>query len=452
MARFSVLIVDDEKNIRHTLRVCLETIEDTAVVEAASSQAALDAMARSAFDLVFLDLRLGQESGLDLIPRLLGENPNIVVVVVTAYATIETAVEAIRRGAWDYLPKPFTPAQIGHLVERAKAQRATSARLVDLEDRLQAEAPEIDLVTRAPGMRSVLEVVSRAAQADVSVLFRGPSGTGKGVLARAMHLESKRRDRPFVTINCPTLTEDLLASELFGHTKGAFTGAVRDQPGRVEAAEGGTLFLDEIGEVPASLQAKLLRFLQERQFERLGETRTRKADVRVVAATNRDLEADVKSGHFREDLFFRLNVIEVAVPLLRERREDILPLARRFLAFFARAVGRALPAFSPAAESALTSYAWPGNVRELRNAIERAVILWPSPIIEPQAFPERIAESAGRGARLEVGGDVTVEDLERAHISAVVARSRTMDDAAKILGIDVSTLWRKRKRYDEGER
>jgi NtrC-family two-component system response regulator AlgB len=450
MARFSVLVVDDEKNIRHTLRVCLETMETT-VVEAASAQAALDAMARSAFDLVFLDLRLGQESGLDLIPQLLGENPNVVIVMVTAYATIETAVEAIRRGAWDYLPKPFTPAQIGHVVERAKAQRATSAKLVDLEDRLQSEAPEIDLDSRAPAMRSVMEIVHRAAQADVSVLFRGRSGTGKGVLARTMHFESKRRDRPFVTINCPTLTEDLLASELFGHTKGAFTGAVRDQPGRVEAAEGGTLFLDEIGELPGGLQAKLLRFLQERQFERLGESRTRHADVRVVAATNRDLEEDVKTGRFREDLFFRLNVIEVAVPTLRERPEDILTLARRFLAFFARAVGRSLPAFSPAAEAALAGYEWPGNVRELRNAIERAVILWPSAVIEPQAFPERIAEKAGRRSALAVGGDLSLEELERAHITAVVSRCRTMDDAAAILGIDVSTLWRKRKRYEEGQ-
>ncbi|HXU01002.1 MAG TPA: sigma-54 dependent transcriptional regulator [Polyangia bacterium] len=450
MASFSVLVVDDEKNIRHTLRVCLETM-DVTVVEAGSAQAVLDAMARSAFDLVFLDLRLGHASGLDLIPQLIAENPNVVIVVVTAYATIETAVEAIRRGAWDYLPKPFTPAQIGHLVERAKTQRAASAKLADLQDRLQSEAPEIDLDSRALAMRSVLQIVNRAAQADVSVLFRGPSGTGKGVLARAMHLESKRRDRPFVTINCPTLTEELLASELFGHTKGAFTGAIRDQPGRVEAAEGGTLFLDEIGDLPPGLQAKLLRFLQERQFERLGETRTRKADVRVVAATNRDLEEDVKTGRFREDLFFRLNVIDILVPTLRERREDIIPLARRFLAFFARAVGRALPSFSPSAEAALASYAWPGNVRELRNAIERAVILWPSALIEPQAFPERIAESAARGAAVTVGADVTVEELERAHISAVVARSRTMEDAAQILGIDVSTLWRKRKRYETGE-
>jgi NtrC-family two-component system response regulator AlgB len=400
--------------------------------------------------VVFLDLRLGTQSGLDLIPQLLAENPNVVIIVVTAYATVETAVEAIRRGAWDYLPKPFTPAQIRHLLAKAENQRSLSVRLADLEQRLESEAPDVDLGSNAQSMRSVLEIVSRAAQSDVSVLFRGESGTGKGVLARAMHLESKRRDRPFVTINCPTLTEELLASELFGHAKGAFTGAVRDQPGRVEVAEGGTLFLDEIGDLPASLQAKLLRFLQEKRFERVGETRTRKADVRVVAATNRDLEVDVKSGRFREDLLFRLNVIEVHVPSLRERPEDVLPLARRFLAFVARSVGRTLPTLSPAAEKVLSAYQWPGNVRELRNAIERAVILWPSAVIEPQAFSERIAGARERGP--QVGGKCTLEELERAHISAVVGHAKTMEDAAAILGIDDSTLWRKRKRYEEQDR
>jgi NtrC-family two-component system response regulator AlgB len=446
MARVSVLIVDDEKNIRRTLRVCLESL-DAEVSEASSAPMALEAIGRAIFDVVFLDLQLGTQSGLDLIPQLLAENPNVVIVVVTAYATVETAVDAIRRGAWDYLPKPFTPAQIRHLLEKAGVQRSLSVRMTSLEDRLSSEAPDVDLGSHAPAMGTVLQIISRAAEVDVSVLFRGESGTGKGVLARTMHLESKRRDRPFVTVNCPTLTEDLLASELFGHARGAFTGAVRDQPGRVEVAEGGTLFLDEIGDLPASLQVKLLRFLQEKRFERVGENRTRKADVRVVAATNRDLDVDVRSGRFREDLLFRLNVLEVHVPSLRERREDILPLARRFLAFFARAVGRPLPSFSPAAERVLADYAWPGNVRELRNTIERAVILWSSVVIEPQAFPERISGTRERGPT--VGGRYTLEDLERAHISAIVAQSPTMEEAANILGIDDSTLWRKRKKYDE---
>ena len=446
MRQLAVLVVDDEKNIRQTLRLCLESM-DAEVTEAGTAPAALEAIGRTVFDLVFLDLRIGAQSGLELIPQLLAENPNVAIIMVTAYATVETAVEAIRRGAWDYLPKPFTPGQIRHVLEKVLVQRSLSVRVTDLQDRLQAEAPETDLDSSAPVMRSVLEVVSRAAKADVSVLFRGQSGTGKGVLARAMQLESQRRDRPFVTVNCPTLTEELLASELFGHAKGAFTGAIRDQPGRVEVAEGGTLFLDEIGDLPASLQAKLLRFLQEKRFERVGEARTRKADVRVVAATNRDLEIDVQSGRFREDLLFRLNVIEVRVPSLRERPEDIVPMARRFLSFFAKSLGRAVATLSPAAEKVLTNYDWPGNVRELRNAIERAMILWPSTVVEPQAFPERIAGTKERGPH--VGGKFTLDELERAHISAIVSQSKTMDEAAAVLGIDDSTLWRKRKKYEE---
>jgi NtrC-family two-component system response regulator AlgB len=287
----------------------------------------------------------------------------------------------------------------------------------------------------------------RVAQADTSVLLRGESGTGKSVIARLIHVHSNRAANPFVVVNCPTLSEELMASELFGHTKGAFTGAVRDQPGRVEMAQGGTLFLDEIGELAPGLQAKLLRFLQDKQFERLGENKTRHANVRVIVATNRDLETDVKTGRFREDLLYRLNVIEVTIPPLRERPEDILRLARWFLAFFARSARRALPGLSPAAEQALLHYSWPGNVRELRNAIERAVILWPAQVIEPQAFPERIAVHTT--SRLHIGGDYSLEAIEREHLLGVLARTSTLEEAAQVLGIDASTLWRKRKKYEE---
>ena len=242
------------------------------------------------------------------------------------------------------------------------------------------------------------------------------------------------------------MSGELLASELFGHAHGAFTGAVRDQPGRVEAAEGGTLFLDEIGEIEPPLQAKLLRFLQDKEFERVGETRTRRADVRVIAATNRDLDADVAAGRFREDLLFRLNVIEVAVPALRERPEDIIVLARGFLAFFARAASRATPELAPETEAALLAYAWPGNVRELRNAMERAVILVPARRLGVDALPERIA--AHVHASPQVGGEFSIDQIEREHIERVVSRAPTLDDAARILGIDASTLYRKRKRYD----
>ena len=437
------LVVDDERNIRATLALCLESL-GCQVAQAATGEAALEALRRAPYDLAFLDLRLGAESGLDLIPRLLAERPGLDLVVVTAYATFDTAVEAVRRGAADYVPKPFTPAQIRHLVERLAARRAEAVRRSDLESRLGEAAPEISLETASPRMRAVLEVVGRAAASDVAVVLRGENGTGKGVLARTLHALSPRRDRPFVLVNCPTLSDELLASELFGHARGAFTGAVRDQLGRVEAAEGGTVFLDEIGEISPALQAKLLRFLQEKAFERVGETRTRTADVRIVAATNRPLEAEVAAGRFREDLLYRLNVVEVTAPALRDRPEDVLPLARRFLTFFAAAARRAVPALSPAAERALLGYRWPGNVRELRNAMERAVILSPAAVLEIEALPERIQAQVADVPAL--GGDYTVEAIETEHVLRVLARTPTLEEAARVLGIDASTLWRKRKK------
>jgi len=444
MATPRVLIIDDEKNIRTTLSVCLQGM-GCQVEAVATGEAALRALTHGSFDLAFLDLRLGSESGMDLIPRLLGERPNLSIVVITAYATFETAVEAIKRGAKDYLPKPFTPAQIRHVVDQLSEQRELVRRLADLENRLSESVPEVDMETASPKMRAALELIARAAQSDASVLLRGENGTGKGVLARALHVQSNRSGRPLVTVNCPTLSEDLLASELFGHARGAFTGAVRDQAGRVEAAEGGTLFLDEIGEIPPALQAKLLRFLQEKLFERIGENKTRRADVRVIAATNRNLGADVAAGRFREDLFYRINVIEVTVPSLRDRPEDILCLARRFLEFFARSTGRAAPELSNPTETLLLTYPWPGNIRELRNAMERAVIVWPGRVIEPQALPERIAGASQAGPHL--GGDHSIETIEREHILRILSRTPTLEDAARILGVDSSTLWRKRRKY-----
>jgi two-component system, NtrC family, response regulator AlgB len=440
-----VLVVDDERNIRNTLRICLEGF-GCVVREATTPEAALAALAQGPADLAFVDLRLGTASGLELVPRMLAESPNLDIVLITAYATFDTAVEAVKRGARDYLPKPFTPAQIRHVVDRARTHRELSSRLGDLEGLLAQTAPEATLETASPAMHAAIGLLERAAGSDAAVLLRGESGTGKGVLARALHSMSPRRRRPFVTVNCPTLSEQLLASELFGHVRGAFTGAVRDQPGRVEQAEGGTLFLDEVAEMSPGLQAQLLRFLQDKQFERLGEGRTRRADVRVVAATNRDLEKDVAEGRFREDLLYRLNVVEVKLPALRERREDLLPLARRFVAFFARAAKRPVPELSPSTEQMLLAYGWPGNVRELRNAIERALIVWPANVLEPQSFPERIA--AAGGSAVTLGGPYTLEEIEREHILRVLASAPTLDEAARILGIDASTLWRKRKKYE----
>ena len=445
--RLRVLVIDDEKNIRATLSLCLEQI-GCEVSAVSSGESALDVLTQQAYDLAFLDVRLGDTSGLDLIPKLIADCPNLLVVVITAYATIDSAVEAIKRGAADYLAKPFTPAQIRHVVDQCIKQRDLKRQVIDLQGRLREAAPDSDLESDSPKLRAVFEVARKAASSDAAVLLRGESGTGKSVLARWIHSLSPRSRHPFVVVNCPTLSEELLTSELFGHSKGAFTGAVRDQAGRVEAAEGGTLFLDEIGDISPSLQAKLLRFIEEKEFERLGENKTRRADVRTVAATNRDLAEHVRQGLFREDLLYRLNVIDLQLPPLRERPEDILRLARRFLIFFAKSARRQPPELSSSAADVLTAYSWPGNVRELRNTIERAVILWPAQIIEPEAFPTHIAARHRAADAPQVGGDFSLDAIEREHITRVIARTATLDEAAAALGIDASTLWRKRKKYE----
>jgi NtrC-family two-component system response regulator AlgB len=440
-----VLVIDDEKNIRSTLRMFLESL-GARVTEASSAEAAKTAVLRQQFEVAFLDLRLGEVSGLSLIPALLQANPLLDIVVVTAYGTVENAVEAIQLGARNVLQKPFRPEQIQRVVEKVTNRRSLEVQLRELRVRLEATAPDVSLESRSPRVHQVLGILGKAATKDVSILFRGENGTGKSVLARYLHALSARAAKPFVVVNCPTLSEELLASELFGHTRGAYTGAVRDQPGRVESAEGGTLFLDEIGELPPSLQTKLLRFLQDRQFERVGENVTRTANVRIVAATNRDLETEVKVGRFREDLLFRLNTLEIVVPPLRERRDDILPLAHRFLAFFSRAEGMAQRLeLSSEAEAAICAYDWPGNIRELRNAMERAAVLAGGTRLGVELLPERII---GHTVHAQLGGDYTLEEIEKEHMQRVVARTATTEEAARVLGIDSSTLWRRRKRYE----
>jgi len=442
----NILIVDDEKNIRSTLSVCLETM-GYSVTAVGNGSAALIALRQTRYDIAFLDLRLGSENGMDLLPEMLALCPGIAIIIITAYATFETAVEAIRLGAKDYLPKPFSPAQIRHVIDKTTAAMELEGRVAELEMRLRETVPEISLDSTAPKMAAVVDTLQRASRSDASVLIRGESGTGKGILARMLHIKSGRSHRPFITVSCPTLSEELLTSELFGHARGAFTGATQDKEGMVERAEGGTLFLDEISEITPAIQAKLLRFLQERSFERVGNTKTRKANVRIVAATNRNLDEAVRQGTFREDLLFRINVIEITVPPLRERQQDIIPLANRFLAFFARDAKRTVPELSGAALLAMTGYTWPGNVRELRNAMERAVILCPSQVIGPEFLPDRIRPSVGNSIR--IGGQHSLEEVEKEHILSVIASSANLDEAARVLGVDASTLWRKRKKYEE---
>src|SRR6516165_3313404 len=297
----NILLIDDDVNLRRSLRLALETMQHR-VTEARDGAQAQELLGHRSFDVAFLDLRLGRDQGLDVLPGLLQLAPGLDVVLITAFATIDSAVEAMRRGAFDYLPKPFTPSQLRLVLDRVARLRRLQSHVADLEDQVRSVVPEADLKTTEPVMQQALEVAFRAAASEASILISGESGTGKGVLARAIHARSPRANGPFVTVHCPSLSTQLLESELFGHVRGAFTGAVQDTHGKVAVAEGGTLFLDEVGDMPPALQPKLLRLLQEKRYERVGETRTQAADVRVLAATNHNLEAAIAAGKFREDL------------------------------------------------------------------------------------------------------------------------------------------------------
>jgi NtrC-family two-component system response regulator AlgB len=438
-----ILLIDDETSLRRTVRTTLETMGH-AVAEAASGEQALRLLQKQRFDLAVLDLRLGREAGLDVLPKLLETAPGLAVIVATAFASIGSAVEAMRRGAFDYLPKPFTPDELRVVLQRWLQVHSLRSEVAELREQVRSAFPEADLQTAEPELQAVLELATRVAASEATVLLSGESGTGKGVLAREIHARSARASRPFVTVHCPSLSGELLESELFGHARGAFTGAVLDTEGKVAAAEGGTLLLDEISDLPPGVQPKLLRLLQERAFERVGETRTRTADVRILAATNRDLKAEVAAGRFREDLFYRLNVIEVTLPPLRRRPRDVRPLAEHLLRFFARQTGKPVTGFTAEALAALQLYPWPGNVRELRNAIERGVIVASGPEVGLTDLPAQLVGPPSR--RVEVGGAVTLDELEAEHIRRVMAASLSLDDAAQTLGIDPSTLYRKRKK------
>ena len=402
---------------------------------------------RRSFDLAFVDLRLGQERGVDLIPALLGQNSWIRIVIITAHGSIDSAVETMRSGAVDYLTKPFIPAQVRLVIERVKQLRSLEQKVAGLEGLLGQSGGINAIQTSSVIMQRALNLARQVAPRDTTVLICGESGTGKGVLARAIHSWSGRSAKPFATVSCPTMAPQLLESELFGHMRGAFTGAATENAGRIAAAEGGTFFLDEIGDLPLELQPKLLRFVQDREYERVGNPVTRIADVRVIAATNVKLEAAVAAGRFREDLYYRIKVIQIDLPPLRDRPEDILPLAMAFVRELGQDKGqhRSITGFTPEAEAALKSYTWPGNIRELRNVIERALILCQSENIGLEYLPNSF--TAGEKTSFEAGDAISLDRLEELHIRRVLAKARSIDEAAKTLGVDLATLWRRRKKY-----
>jgi NtrC-family two-component system response regulator AlgB len=441
--RLRILVVDDEINIRKTLATFLET-EGHEITAVSNFKDAVAETGRRSFDIAFLDLRLGLDDGLDLIPILLVSTPRLKIIVITAYASIDTAVEAIRRGASDYIPKPFTPAQIELAVRKVIEVLSLEQRVAALQDDLGRQHPEIDFSSSSPRMQKAVDLARQAASSEATILLLGESGTGKTLLARAIHGWSPRAGKPFGLVSCPSFPSELLESELFGYAKGAFTGAVRDSPGRIAATDGGTLFLDEIGDLPPALQPKLLRFVQDREYERVGDTITRKADIRLIAATNARLEDAVKAGRFREDLYFRLAVIAIEIPPLRERPADIPVIAERLLAFHARNNHRSFLGFTDEALKALAAHRWPGNVRELSNAIERAAILCQADRIGPACLPASL--TAGE-TDFRIGDSVSLEKIEEAHIRRVLATAKSLQEASAILGIDQATLWRRRKTY-----
>lgn len=441
----NVLIIDDDLGIRETLGMALETLGHSVatVVNRAAAEKKLKA---GTFEVAFLDIRLGAENGLDLLPDLLRLSPRLAIIMITAYASIESAVTAIQRGAFDYLPKPFKPAQIEQLLERVAKTRRMEARISELEAQLVNPGMDVELEsTSDPATRQLLEVVKKGATSHATVLIHGESGTGKSVLARKIHQWSPRAREPFVTVSCPSLSRELLESELFGHLKGSFTGAIATTWGKVAAADRGTLFLDEIGELPLEVQPKLLRLLQERTYERVGESKIHMADVRVIAATNRDLKQAVAAGAFREDLLYRLDVFALRMPALRERPNDILPIAESQLRHLSNQAGKNISGFSEAARHVLQRHAWPGNIRELRNVIERAIILCAGDVLDVSDFPATLTDGENSGTTPFLGGEYSTEEIEAEHIRQVLARKTSIQDAAQVLKMDRSTLLRKRK-------
>ncbi len=442
--KIHVLVVDDEEIVRESLLGWLEK-DGYTVDTAPDGRTALDRIGKEPWAIMLLDLKMPGMDGMQVLEETKKLRPETVVVIMTAYAAVDTAVTAMKIGAYDYLVKPFDPEELSLLITKIVAQQALVQENVLLRKVLKREYRFHDFMSKSPAMQQVFELARAAAKTPSTVLIQGESGTGKEVLARAIHAESPRSHGPFVAVSCAALAETLLESELFGHEKGAFTGAVVRRKGKFEQANGGTLFLDEIGDVSPKLQLDLLRALEARAFDRLGGSEAVQVDVRIVAATNRDLKKAVEAGHFREDLYYRLNVIPVTIPPLRERREDIPLLVDHITEQLGVEMGRAVAGVSPDAMSVLMAYAWPGNVRELRNVLERAVVVAGGRTLEAADL------GLGNGRSNHAPADdeaLTLEDVERRHIADVMRRSSgNVSQAARVLGIDRVTLYNKLKRY-----
>ena len=445
--KFKILIADDEKNIREGLAASLD-MDGYDTVCAADGNEAWKIFGKGDIDLAITDLRMPGIDGGELMRRMLAETPGFPVIVLTGHGTVENAVSAMREGAWDFLTKPVNLGRLSMLVKRALENRELVLRHRQMEVELERNRLSRNMSGKSPVMRKVLDTIGRVAPTRASVLITGESGVGKELVADAVHELSPRRDNPMVKVHCAALSSNLLESELFGHEKGAFTGAVSRRRGRFELANGGTLFLDEIGEIDQNLQIKLLRVLQEREFERVGGEETVETDVRIIAATNRDLKAEIEKGSFREDLYFRLNVVSINVPPLRDRKDDIPVMAIGFLKEFAADNGKAVEGINEKAFSRLHAYNWPGNIRELRNCIESAVVMCRGSLITEDDLPPAL-QSAGDEDWVRVPVNISLDEAEKIIIrGAVTYHKGNKSRAAETLGIGRKTLHRK---LDGGE-
>ena len=446
-ASFSILAIDDEEVMRDC---CVQILsrEGCHVESAADGQAGLDKLRKELFDVVILDLRMPGLSGFDLLDRIVQSSPDTGVIVITGYATVESAVEAMKRGAYDFVPKPFSPKVLRAIVARALEKRRLAAESAYMRSEIERLRGVDSLIGESAAINAIKQLVRRAGITDSTVLVSGASGTGKELVARALHHHSPRRHRPFVTVDSGGLVETLIETELFGHVKGAFTGATSTRQGRFEVAHGGTLFLDEVANLSSSVQGKLLRALQEREITKVGSAQIVKVDVRIIAATNRDLSKQVASGEFREDLFYRLSVIPINLPPLRERKEDIPSLAKHFvLKYNGKRAVPCVRGISDEALSMLADYDWPGNVRELENVIERAVVLANREVLQPldlvwHEFSPAVSLGGASATSLRLG------DVEKEHIKKALALFNGHKvKTAQALGIDRKTLRNKMRRY-----
>ncbi|HJZ96475.1 MAG TPA: sigma-54 dependent transcriptional regulator [Candidatus Solibacter sp.] len=435
-----ILIVDDELVVRDSLDKWFVS-EGYFARPASGGREALEALQQAEFDIALIDIKMPGMDGMELQARLKEADPELSVIIMTGYASVDTAVQSLKRGAYDYITKPVDPDELSHLVANALEHRRARHEIVRLREDLQEVSPGTELIGRSPAMRKIAELIEMVAPTEATVLITGESGTGKEVVARAIHAASPRRYMPMVTIHCGALTETLLESELFGHEKGAFTGAQYRKKGKFEVADGGSVFLDEISDISLRTQTDLLRVLQEKEIVRVGGNQQIKVDFRCIAATNRNLETLVKAGSFRPDLYYRLHVFSIDLPPLRDRREDIPLLANHFLNKFCMSTSRVTPAVSTEAMEVLLQHDWPGNVRELENAVERALVVGRGNEVRPSDFSFQF-----QGDEMQAGR--TLDDIERAHIERILRETQhNLSRAARILDIDRTTLYNKLRRY-----